>query len=194
MSEDTIVVRRQPNNHMTAVYLLSSFEDPHWDTVSGGVKTTMFNQPFIYGYVLCTEAIEGAVAHSGEHGIENHGPCPHRIKVCALKKDNKNLYSKLLEIVGPRPEQSTVIWNTWVTKSSLRRSGSLWTYRELILGFLKGKAKSEQDIISYLFKKYHKYNIGAIRGELTKLVNQGLIACEGDSKDRINNIYKLIEK
>ena len=105
MSEDVfVIVRRQPGQWQTATYRLSSFCDPHWGMTSGGVQARM-NQPYIFGYVSCQDAVEGEVAHSGEYGIENHGPCPHRIKVCALKKDNKDVYKTLLEIVGPKPSK-----------------------------------------------------------------------------------------
>lgn len=95
-----VIVCRQPSSHEKATYLLSAFENPHWDTISGGIQTTMFNQPFIYGYVQCTGAVKGEVAHSGVHGR-----CPHRIKVCALKQDNDEaVYNTLLKMAGPRPK------------------------------------------------------------------------------------------
>ena len=106
MSEVAYVfVRRQPSDYQIAKYKLDDFEEPHWSRVSGGVKTSMFNMPFIYGYVSCLGSVDGSeVAHSGRFGLENHGPCPHRIKVCALKMDNsKEVYGALLKIVGPKP-------------------------------------------------------------------------------------------
>ena len=84
-------VRRQFNDYRDAKYELDAFESPHWDTMSGGVNAIAL-QPFIHGYVMCNEMIEGELAHSG-----THGPCPHRIKVCVVKKVNDpDVYNYLL--------------------------------------------------------------------------------------------------
>ena len=192
MQDIFVIVRRQPSDHRTAKYLLSSFENPHWDTVSGGIRTTLFNQQFIYGYVQCTDAVEGEVAHSGEHGIDNHGPCPHRIKVCALKKDNKGVYNTLLEIVGPKPKSSELRFSMSTVKKFYFKT----TYKEAILSFLNNKgSSSENDIIGYLFRyPLCGNNIGAMRAALTKLVREGLITCDNDSKDRQNNVYKIVKQ
>ena len=106
MSSDTYVrVRRQPNNYEIATYRLSDISELDWDDVSGGIRSSFFNQYFLYGYVWCDGAIEGRVAHSGEFGIKNHGPCPHRIKVCILKKDNEDIYATLIKDLPPKPQQ-----------------------------------------------------------------------------------------
>lgn len=48
--------------------------------VSGGARAA-FSREMLCGYVICDEAVDGAVAHTGMHG-----ECPHRIKVCIVKK------------------------------------------------------------------------------------------------------------
>lgn len=186
MPDTFVIVRRQPNNYMTAKYLLSSFEDPHWDTVSGGVQTTMFNKPFIYGYVQCTGAVEGEVAHSGVHGS-----CPHRIKVCALKKDNSEIYSTLLELAGSKPTEPLI--STRISRSSILKHRSLYTYKERILSFLCEEGKSEDTIIEHMIRKpwFDDYKIRGIKAILTKLTKEGQIICDKDPKDRRNNIYRV---
>jgi hypothetical protein len=73
----------------------------HWDNTSGGVgrKTS---HPALFGYVMCDEAIEGAVSHTCRHG-----PPPHRIKVCIPKVCNKEGWKLILAKAPPSktPEQ-----------------------------------------------------------------------------------------
>jgi hypothetical protein len=42
--------------------------------------------------------IDGELAHSGAHG-----PCPHWIKVCLTKVDNKNIWREVIMRAGPPP-------------------------------------------------------------------------------------------
>jgi hypothetical protein len=89
---DTCVwVRRQWNDHRQALYRLEDIRGLHWDSVSGGVRAKA-PQQFLHGYVDCDAMLEGEIAHSGLHG-----PCPHSIKVCVLKKDNDPKVYRLLE-------------------------------------------------------------------------------------------------
>jgi hypothetical protein len=95
-------VRRQAGDYKKAKYHFGSLENPHWDTVSGGIQINM-PQAYIFGYVMCNEIIEGELAHSGIHG-----PCPHRIKVCVVKSDNSpDVINKLIEIAGGQPKRYT---------------------------------------------------------------------------------------
>jgi hypothetical protein len=101
MSTSEIWVRRQWNHSAPderAKYRLADVKDVHWDWVSGGVWSAS-PQAFLYGYVQCDGMLEGDLAHSGQHG-----PCPHRIKVCIVKKDNASLlFSLLAARAGPKP-------------------------------------------------------------------------------------------
>lgn len=98
-SQEYVWVRRQVNDYRTAMYPLDALEDPHWDNVSGGSRITQ-TQDFIFGYVICNAMLKGELAHFGLHG-----PCPHRIKVCVLKKDNPEVIEKLIQIVGRQPRR-----------------------------------------------------------------------------------------
>lgn len=82
MAEATVRVRRQWNDWRIATYKLSDLADVHWDTISGGVNENT-PRPFLHGYVYCDGMIDGELSHSCAHG-----PGPHRIKVCVVKKDN----------------------------------------------------------------------------------------------------------
>ncbi|GHV13441.1 hypothetical protein FACS1894219_08240 [Clostridia bacterium] len=175
MPNTCVTVRRQPDNYMTAKYLLSSFQEPHWDWISGGVRTTMFDQPFIYGYVMCTEAEEGEVAHSG-----THGSCPHRIKVCALKKDNKDIYTRLLELAGPRPDTS------WLR--SKPTTGNTCK-KDIILALTDKIGMRGTTLIDELLEIGHGEN--NIRAVLKKLDKQGVIVGIRDPDDKRYNYYKL---
>lgn len=95
---DVVVVRRQWNDHREAVYPFKALAAPHWTQFSGGVRAPA-PQPFIHGYVTCTEALAGEVAHSGLHG-----ECPHHIKVCVVAKANTPaVMRRLREAAGPKP-------------------------------------------------------------------------------------------
>jgi hypothetical protein len=87
---DEVVVRRQWNDWRAAGYRLEDVLDIHWDVMSGGIRQRAPRR-FLYAYVDCAAMIDGEIAHSGIHG-----PCPHQIKVCILKKDNDPRVFKLL--------------------------------------------------------------------------------------------------
>ena len=90
-------VRRQWNDHQIGVVRWSDTRDPHWDSVSGGTQARS-PQPFIHAYVMCNR-VKGDIAHSCAHG-----PGPHNIKVCLVKKDNsKEVWTRILELTGPKP-------------------------------------------------------------------------------------------
>jgi hypothetical protein len=96
-----VVVRRQWNDYRTANYSLDALTAVRWDFVSGGVKART-PQPFIHAVVLCDAMLEGELAHSG-----SHGPCPHKIKVCVVKKDNDpEVFAELIARAGPKPLRS----------------------------------------------------------------------------------------
>lgn len=96
-SDPIIRIRRQWNSYQIAAVHLSQIRELHWDRSSGGVQAPT-PQPFIHGYVWCTD-IDGEIAHSCVHGS-----APHSIKVCVVKKDNRpEAFSLLLETVGPKP-------------------------------------------------------------------------------------------
>ena len=84
-------MRRQFNG-TAAKYVLSDFTGAHWSQEAGGRGGTQPG-PFIFGYVQCDRAVEGEVGHSG-----SHGPCPHRIKVCVVAKDNTGAVMALPKI------------------------------------------------------------------------------------------------
>jgi hypothetical protein len=50
---------------------------------------------------MCDAMIAGTLAHSCAHG-----PGPHRIKVCLVRKGNESVWKDVLAIVGPRPDRA----------------------------------------------------------------------------------------
>ena len=98
MNDDTIKVqvRRQPGDWRLARYALEKIEEMQWGRVSGG--TNRRSQLHVYGYVWCNEKIDGRIAHSCQHG-----PPPHRIKVCVTRKFNEDIWDKIIAIAGPKP-------------------------------------------------------------------------------------------
>jgi len=98
--EQYVWVRRQWNDDMVAKYRLNDVDKVHWSTSSGGVMAPT-PQPFLHGYVWCDAMVEGELAHSGVHG-----PCPHEIKVCIVRKDNDpDVFQMLQEAAGPKPKR-----------------------------------------------------------------------------------------
>ena len=92
-----VLVRRDWNDHRVGAVKWSDLRGPRWDTVSGGEQNPT-PQPFIHGYVWC-DVVRGDIAHSCAHG-----PGPHNIKVCLIKKDNsRRVWNRLSAIVGPKP-------------------------------------------------------------------------------------------
>ena len=98
MDDDFLVtVRRHPNDWQTAEYELSKIRRLEWSSVSGGIRSAT-PYSMIMGYVWCDAMASGELAHSCRHG-----PPPHEIKVCLIKKYNKEHWNKILTIVEPRP-------------------------------------------------------------------------------------------
>ncbi len=96
-------VRRDWNDHRIGTVKWSDLRDPRWDTISGGEQNPT-PQPFIHGYVWC-DAVQGDIAHSCAHG-----PGPHNIKVCLVKKDNsREVWGRLSAIVGPKPGKRRLV-------------------------------------------------------------------------------------
>ena len=96
---DVVYIRRQWDDWRIASVPLGALSGLAWDDVSGGVYSKA-PQPFIHGYVRCSDVV-GDIAHSCQHG-----PGPHRIKVCIVKKDNDpEVFARLLKIVGPKPKK-----------------------------------------------------------------------------------------
>jgi len=93
--EATIVVRRQWNDWRKATVRLTSLSGFHLTDMSGGVGA-FSPRAFLHAYLMCNEIIGGELAHSCRHG-----PPPHRIKVCIVKKDNsKAIYRAALDRMG----------------------------------------------------------------------------------------------
>lgn len=82
-------VRRQFDHHKHAAYRLADVDDWHWSNISGGVMHRA-NRYYLHGYVWCDGMIAGTLAHSCEHG-----PPPHRIKVCVTKKGNEKFWREI---------------------------------------------------------------------------------------------------
>jgi len=66
--------------------------------VGGGIQQR--SALHVYGYVFCNELAGGKLAHSCRHG-----PPPHEIKVCITKKHNEQVWPRILQIVGPKPQR-----------------------------------------------------------------------------------------
>ncbi len=91
--ERTVVwVRRQFHQRQIAAYDLSDIEGWRQSEVSGGTHQRA-NRRYWHAYVWCNAMIEGSVAHSCEHG-----PPPHRIKVCITKNLNKQAWPAILRV------------------------------------------------------------------------------------------------
>ena len=99
----SVWVRRDWNDHRVGAISWSDLRDPRWDRISGGEQNHT-PQPFIHAYVWC-DRVKGDIAHSCIHG-----PPPHNIKVCLVRKDNSNqVWARLLELAGPKPRRRWLI-------------------------------------------------------------------------------------
>ena len=183
MSEDILVkVRRQPNDGNIATYRRSDIFELYWDDVSGGIQQSFMGQHFLYGYVWCNAAVEGAVAHSGPHGIKNHGKCPHYIKVCVLKSDNsETIYKSLTKGLPPKPQ----------LERSKPKSGNTCKV-DIIATLSERGAMRETRLTTILENIGHGTN--NIKFVLKKLAKDKILAREKDPKDRRFNMYRIIDK
>jgi hypothetical protein len=94
--EKTIIVRRQWNDWKKGEFRFADLSGFHWSDMSGGVGA-IAPRGFLHAYVLCTDMLDGELAHSCRHG-----PPPHRIKVCIVKKDNsKETYADAIATTEP---------------------------------------------------------------------------------------------
>lgn len=88
--QETVRVRRGPQDSFIAEYRLCDVWGLHYDCVTGGIGVPT-NRTYLFGYVQCDAMIAGELAHSC-----SHGPPPHRIKVCITKTGNdKQTYARL---------------------------------------------------------------------------------------------------
>ena len=82
-ADTLLAVRRQPTNRRIGKVRLGDIRNLHWRRQSGGIKSRFMAQPFVFGLILCTDIVEGRIAHSCQHG-----PPPHEVLVCMCQKDN----------------------------------------------------------------------------------------------------------
>lgn len=87
-------VRRQFNSRKHAAYRLADIDGWHWSNMSGGIVRRA-NGYYLHAYVWCDAMIAGTIGHTCEHG-----PTPHRIKVCVTKKGNEKFW-KAIEAAAP---------------------------------------------------------------------------------------------
>lgn len=100
VADPIVVVRRQWNDWRCAEVRFSSLSNFKWMDRSGGVGARG-PQPFIYAGMSCDAIVSGAVGHSCRHG-----PAPHWIRVCVLKKDNDpDVFARVLSLAGPKPSR-----------------------------------------------------------------------------------------
>jgi hypothetical protein len=93
-------VRRQFDDHRHAAYRLAEVGGWHWSDISGGVQHRA-NRHYLHAYVWCDAMIAGELAHRC-----NHGPPPHRIKVCITKKGNEKFWHAIEAVAPAKPERA----------------------------------------------------------------------------------------
>jgi hypothetical protein len=98
--DECVVVRRQWNDRQRQGSVrLADMDDFKWSSISGGVQAPS-PRPFIHAYIRCDSLLEGEVGHTCRHG-----PPPHRIKVCIVRKDNNLATYRKIEALAKNPQQ-----------------------------------------------------------------------------------------
>ena len=93
-------VRRRWYNRKIGTVRLHDLSGFRWFPAGRGRYGRPSRRWFLHAYILCTKIVDGAVGHSCQHG-----PPPHRIRVCLTKKDNSATYATLAGLPGrPSPE------------------------------------------------------------------------------------------
>ena len=102
-----LTIARHPGGNYAKVEF-EDFQQPHWSDQAGGWQRNYRRHysPWlmVYGYVWCDRIIDetGWIGHSCQHG-----PPPHRIKVCVIKTaTDKDAWTHLEAVVGPRPQRT----------------------------------------------------------------------------------------
>jgi hypothetical protein len=176
MPHTPVFVRRSPSDYRIGTCEFSKIKDFRWDRVSGGIQLSLFDMPFVYAYVWCTDIV-GEIAHTGNHG----NGCPHRIKVCILKQDNPDIYSCLAKFAGERPMVS-------------RAKPETGNHCKVdILDKLQGGlVMRETDLTDYLVKIGHGRN--NVKFVLKKLFNDKKLRRRKDPQDRRFNQYYIYKE
>jgi hypothetical protein len=128
--QPSVIVRRQWNDWRRASFPYDSISHLRWDNISGGAQVRA-PQYFLHGYVYCNEMIDGEIAHSC-----THGPGPHEIKVCVLKKDNLKIYDKLIKGLESKPTVSR-----WQKCRAVKKNGDSCDCRTRSRKIIAGKAE-----------------------------------------------------
>jgi hypothetical protein len=90
ITEDTLInVRRQWNDYRVGAVQLRDLRGFHWRQTSGGVAARS-PRPFPHARLWCDKIVDGEIAHSCRHG-----PPPHEVLVCIVKKDNPETFREL---------------------------------------------------------------------------------------------------
>jgi hypothetical protein len=87
--EAIVTVRRQWNDWKTGTVAADKLRDFHWRSSSGGVGAAS-PRPMLYARMFCDSLLSGEIGHSCAHG-----PGPHDILVCIVKKDNPKIFDDL---------------------------------------------------------------------------------------------------
>ena len=84
-----VSIRRQWDDYRDAKVKLGALSGFHWSDISGGTGVK-FNRRYLCAYIWCTDLEGQDFGHTCMHG-----PPPHRIKVCVIKKTNRAAWSML---------------------------------------------------------------------------------------------------
>lgn len=95
IQETIVTVRRQWNDWKTGTVAAQKLSDFHWRSSSGGVGAAS-PRPMLYARMMCDSLLSGEIGHSCRHG-----PGPHDILVCIVKKDNKKIFAELEKKARP---------------------------------------------------------------------------------------------
>lgn len=97
-NDPVVHVRRQWNDQYEGTVRQSQISGLHWTCESGGINAVA-PRAFLHGYVWCTDVV-GSISHSCRHG-----PPPHAIKVCVVKKSNRQVWDRLLAMATAEQER-----------------------------------------------------------------------------------------
>jgi hypothetical protein len=92
IGDAVICVQSEWDGWKTAEVRLRDLTDIHWSQPSGAPR------PLAHGYVLCTDIIDGEVAHRCDRAA-----VPHRLRVCVLKSHSApSVYAEIARRANER--------------------------------------------------------------------------------------------
>jgi len=97
--ETVVHVRRHWSDYRIGSVRLKDLSGFHWSRTGGGEIRGLGSvapRPFLHARMWCDRLVDGEISHSCRHG-----PPPHQVIVCIVKKDNQRQTYEAVKALAP---------------------------------------------------------------------------------------------